>query len=255
VLLSGVGAALTAAQETADGLAEAMAGPKASARMLKFLPLLGLVLGTLMGADPLTVLFSGGVGSIALVVGLGLMTAGQLWTAALIRAASRPASTAPLAAAVLAAALRAGLVLPSALIEVGAAWGGRLGDSLGSVGRALVAGQSWEAAWGAAPTSAPVRGAAGRPTVRVLDDPSARLFEALKRALAPVWQSGAEAGPLLEGVSQRFARSERRRLGQAAARLGVYLMAPLGLCYLPAFIALGLVPVILSFADGLLPNL
>jgi pilus assembly protein TadC len=66
-----------------------------------------------------------------------------------------------------------------------------------------------------------------------------------------VWSAGVEAGPLLEAVAARFGRAERRRLSQAAARLGVYLMAPLGLCYLPAFVALGLVPIMLSLAGSL----
>jgi len=45
------------------------------------------------------------------------------------------------------------------------------------------------------------------------------------------------------------ARSAAR---EAAGRLGVRLVLPLGLCFLPAFILIGLVPVILSLAAGLL---
>jgi hypothetical protein len=81
----------------------------------------------------------------------------------------------------------------------------------------------------------------------------ASLVEEIRSALWLVWNFGVEAAPLLEGVAERASRAERRRLNQAAARLGVYLMAPLGLCFLPAFVALGLVPVLLSFATGLLP--
>jgi tight adherence protein B len=266
-LLGCVTGALAEAQETTDSLTAAMAGPKSSARLLQFLPLLGIVLGSAMGAEPLRVLFGGGAGTVALVAGLGLLIAGRAWTGALISAAARPPSTDPLAAAVLAAALRAGLVLPTALTEVGMAWPGGLGGALEAVGRALAAGQSWDEAWAAAGVRAgrqprsglangspangpPAAGAASgrRPAVTAF-------LENLRRALAPVWQSGAEAGPLLEGVSQRAARAERRRGGQAAGRLGVHLMAPLGLCFLPAFIALGLVPVVLSFAGELLPGL
>ncbi|MDR2348240.1 MAG: type II secretion system F family protein [Bifidobacteriaceae bacterium] len=240
-LLGSVSGALADAEETADALDAAMAGPKSSARMLQFLPLMGLVLGGLMGAAPLPVLFGGGAGTVALIAGLALIAVGKLWSDALVRAASRPPSTDPLVAGVLAAALRAGLVLPAALRRVGEAWPGQLGAILQAAGRQLARGQSWDAAWESARAEA--TGAC------------AQFAEALCRALRPVWESGAEAGPLLEGLAARAARAERRRLRQAAARLGVHLMAPLGLCYLPAFIALGLAPVVLSFADSLLPGL
>jgi len=38
---------------------------------------------------------------------------------------------------------------------------------------------------------------------------------------------------------------------QAAGRLGVRLVLPLGLCHLPAFVLVGLVPVLVSMASGL----
>jgi tight adherence protein B len=234
VLLGSVAEALADAQETADALAAAMAGPKSSARLLQFLPLLGLVLGTAMGASPVPVLIGGGAGTVALVVGLGLLALGRVWSGVLVRSASRPASTDPLVAAILGAALRAGLVLPAALVEVGGAWPGRVGSALAEAGRGLAAGRSWDAAWGSAGDG---------------------FADVLCRVLRPVWESGAEAGPLLAGAAARAVRAERRRLAQGAARLGVHLMAPLGLCYLPAFIALGLVPVVLSFAGALLPGL
>jgi tight adherence protein B len=243
-LLGAITKALADAQETADAVANAMAGPKSSARLLQFLPLLGIVLGTAMGASPLPVLFGGGAGTVALAVGAVSLIIGKLWTSLMIRAAARPPSTDPLVASVLAAALRAGLVLPAALVEVGAAWPGRLGSFLEQVGRGLARGLSWDAAWSAAGVGDGAAATAGF---------SAEGFaQALRRALRPVWESGAEAGPLLEGVAARATRAERRRLGQAAARLGVHLMAPLGLCYLPAFIALGLAPVVLSLAGSIL---
>jgi hypothetical protein len=82
-----------------------------------------------------------------------------------------------------------------------------------------------------------------------------QLIQQLERTLWLVWQSGVEAAPLLDGAVRRAQQAERRRLSQAAARLGVHLMLPLGLCYLPAFICLGLMPVVLSFAQTLWPAL
>jgi tight adherence protein B len=238
-LLGAVIGAVEDAQETDDARATAIAGPKTSARLLQFLPLLGLVLGTAMGAQPLRVLFGGGAGTWALGIGGGLLGLGYLWSSSMIRAAARPGGTELIAAAVLAAALRAGLPLPQALSQVGEAWGGSLGQALARTGGALAHGEPWDAAW-RAPDS-PTAGAA----------PADGFIDELRSSMWLVWDSGVEAAPLLEALRARLSRAERRRLSQAAARLGVYLMVPLGLCYLPAFVALGLIPVLLSLAGGL----
>ena len=49
------------------------------------------------------------------------------------------------------------------------------------------------------------------------------------------------------------ARAQSRAEGeQRARRVGVLVVAPLGLCFLPAFVLLGLVPMLLSLAGDLL---
>jgi hypothetical protein len=35
-------------------------------------------------------------------------------------------------------------------------------------------------------------------------------------------------------------------------RAGVWVLAPLGLCFLPAFVCLGVVPLVLGIAEGVL---
>ncbi|MDO4898349.1 MAG: hypothetical protein Q3965_03475 [Rothia sp. (in: high G+C Gram-positive bacteria)] len=62
----------------------AMGGPKATGRILSWLPLLGLGLGILMGTDPLGVLFGSMLGAIICCLGLGLALAGSRWTSHLI---------------------------------------------------------------------------------------------------------------------------------------------------------------------------
>lgn len=57
-----------------------LAGPRATAMVLALLPMLGIGLGHLMGAAPLAVLLSPGIGSILLVVGAVLVSAGVWWT-------------------------------------------------------------------------------------------------------------------------------------------------------------------------------
>lgn len=72
------------------------------------------------------------------------------------------------------------------------------------------------------------------------------------RILAPAWSSGAPAALLVRRAASQVRRRRRQSLVTAAARLGVALVLPLGLCLLPAFVLLGLAPVLLSFGGDLL---
>ena len=60
-----------------------MAGPRASGTVLAALPIVGIVLGQLMGAAPLRVLLATGMGQGLLAVGTVLVCAGVLWIAKL----------------------------------------------------------------------------------------------------------------------------------------------------------------------------
>lgn len=62
----------------------AMGGPRATGRILSWLPLLGLGLGVLMGTDPLGILFGSVLGGFICCAGVGLALAGSRWTARLI---------------------------------------------------------------------------------------------------------------------------------------------------------------------------
>ncbi|WP_068279515.1 type II secretion system F family protein [Aldersonia kunmingensis] len=66
-------------------LDSSLAGARATAVVLAGLPVLGIGLGQLMGAAPLRVLLGGGLGSILLVIGTGLVCAGLLWSDAITR--------------------------------------------------------------------------------------------------------------------------------------------------------------------------
>jgi tight adherence protein B len=65
----------------------AVAGPQASAIVLALLPLLGVALGTAMGASPVMVLFTTAIGRVLLCLGVVLDALGVVWTARLIAAA------------------------------------------------------------------------------------------------------------------------------------------------------------------------
>jgi tight adherence protein B len=68
------------AAEARVELRASLAGPKATARMLAFLPLLGVGLGYLLGADPITWFFSDPLGPPMLIAGAVFTGAGVLWT-------------------------------------------------------------------------------------------------------------------------------------------------------------------------------
>ncbi len=78
---------LTRAEENEAARRIALAGPVASARLLAALPVVGLALGTVIGADPIGQLLGGGLGSAAGVVGALLMGAGARWSRGLVAAA------------------------------------------------------------------------------------------------------------------------------------------------------------------------
>lgn len=130
----------------------------------------------------------------------------------------------------LVAAVTSGVSVPGALVAVGQAAGGEGGRTLARAGTALARGAPWSVAWAGCP---------------------ARLAP-LERALADAWHSGAAPVPVLRHVATRARRERREAAGEVAARLGVRLVLPLGLCLLPSFALLGIVPLVLSLGADLL---
>ena len=83
-------ASAVAADEEADGERRAaLAGPRSTAQVLAWLPVLGVVLGTLLGADPVGVVLSGGIGTACAVLGVVLVVLGRWWTSTLLSRAGR----------------------------------------------------------------------------------------------------------------------------------------------------------------------
>jgi tight adherence protein B len=66
----------------------ALAGPRATVRLLSWLPLFGLAVGYLIGVDPLAVLLASVPGIAALCAGVLLMAVGRIWSSRLVRAAA-----------------------------------------------------------------------------------------------------------------------------------------------------------------------
>lgn len=81
---------VTEAEQARDARRVALAGPRSTARILAGLPLLGLLLGAGLGADPLGSATDGGWGTVSVLTGLLLLVAGRRWTTALVTAAEAP---------------------------------------------------------------------------------------------------------------------------------------------------------------------
>ena len=80
---------LRARAQRSRELLVATAGPRSSARLLAGLPLLGLAMGSGVGADPWSVLTTTGAGQGLLVAGVLLEVVGIAWTARLVRRIGR----------------------------------------------------------------------------------------------------------------------------------------------------------------------
>lgn len=161
---------------------------------------------------------------------VGVHDAPRTW-----RSRGRPVASAPpvqlaVVLDLLGAALGAGCGVPRALAATGHALGGDDGATLRAVGSALLLGADWDAAWGTAP---------------------ARL-RPLAEALRAAWTHGAAPRDALRVAGAQVTADARARARTAAGRLGVHLVLPLGTCFLPAFVLIGLVPVLVSLGSGVL---
>ena len=75
-----------------------------------------------------------------------------------------------------------------------------------------------------------------------------RLADAVSRTV----DSGAAVARALERLADALRTTGSARVESAAQRLGVLLVLPLGLCFLPAFVFAGIVPVIVAVLGGVL---
>ncbi len=89
--LERVAAALSAERDQRDDLNAQLAGTRSTAVMLALLPVLALLMGSALGADPLRVLLHSSAGLGCLVLGGLLEWAGVAWTRRIVRTAEGPA--------------------------------------------------------------------------------------------------------------------------------------------------------------------
>jgi Flp pilus assembly protein TadB len=177
------------------------------------------------------------VGGVAGVVVAAVVTAAGWWA---LRRARSPRPRTPGVATrlrsagvldLLAACLRAGLPVPSALEAVSAVAPTRVAVALRSTAGLLALGAEPRQAW------APVRKVPG------LDELAAAAIRTSRSGTAFAGAAADLAGRLREELGTE---AEER-----AERAGVVLALPVGLCFLPAFFCLGVLPVVLGLAGRL----
>uniref|UniRef100_UPI003EE4CC31 type II secretion system F family protein n=1 Tax=Curtobacterium flaccumfaciens TaxID=2035 RepID=UPI003EE4CC31 len=181
----------------------ALAGPRASARVVLALPVLGVGLSSTWGAGAVDVLVGSPFGWTCVAVAAGLVELGRRWTSALVRAATPDGH------------------VPGVLLDAWAV--------------ALSGGGSWTDA--------------GRTVAEALQQPGRADTDAIERArltevLALARRAGVPAAALLCAAAEDV-RDDAAAAGLAAAEgLAVRLVLPLGVCVLPAFVLVGVVPVV-----------
>jgi pilus assembly protein TadC len=185
-----------------------------------------------LAAGASVALLAGGVGGA--VAGVAVAAVVHRLVARLGREADEPAD--PLAVAgsldLLAACLRAGLPLGTAAGVVAGSAPPRLAAGLRRAAELLALGAEPAAAWAS-----------------LAQDPACEGLARMAR------RSGRSGSSLAAGVSELAATGRAQAQDAAAAtaeRAGVLVTGPLGLCFLPAFVALGVVPVVLGLAGPVL---
>ncbi len=212
-----------------------------------------------LGAVALALLVGGPAG---LVVG---MAAGLVGPRALRRLEPRSvreeregfAADLPIALDLLAACLAGGAPLPAAVGAVAAAMPGPCGRRLARVAAALDVGSRPDEAWSALLGPGPAGPTAASPPRSASRSPAAgeELAASVVRALVRAAEGGAPVATAMTRLAEQ-SRDTARASGQAAAeRAGVLAVAPLGLCFLPAFVLLGVVPVVAGLVGPLLSGL
>lgn len=223
-VLDAIGDAIDDSQDVEEARRVASAGPLMSARVLAGLPLVGVTAALALGASPWGFYTSGTPGVVCASLGVLAWVAGVASCRRILARcrnadASGGDTDAALACDLIASALACGASIPRALDALADACAQ---EPLAWTASSLRLGATWEQAWEEAPAWA---------------DP-------LRDALEASWTAGTAP----EGMLARCASWERRaRLVDAKTRaeeLSVRLVGPLGAFFLPAFLLLGIAPLL-----------
>ncbi|WP_406235582.1 type II secretion system F family protein [Nocardia sp. NBC_01009] len=161
----------------------------------------------------------------------------------LVRVPGRRGSDDPLAVAsvfdLLAACLRAGLPMAGAARVVAPGAPAVLGAALVRAADLLALGADAATAW-------------ERAAVDAVGRPGAAEVESLARMARRSARSGASLAVAIGELAEQHRGAVEDMAAARAERAGVMISGPLGLCFLPAFICLGIVPVVIGLAGRVL---
>lgn len=231
-MLQHLAEALRDLHDAAQARRSAFAGPRSTARILLVLPLAGLGLGMLLGGDPLRLLLTSGAGHLLGIAGLALTTLGWWWMHRMIRQADPP---------------RHHRVDPSVVLELiaGALDSGLpLARSVAAVAESLSPGADATALTRLA--AALTAGVPAPHATRALPPE----LEALGQSAVLAEGTGADLARVLRSAARDGRRAHARDSEVLAAQLAVRLVLPTGLALLPAFVALGIIPTVMSLLGG-----
>lgn len=128
-------------------------------------------------------------------------------------------------------ALGAGASVPSALRQVSTALPGRASEALDLARARLALGVPPEQVWSAVASESGL--------------------EPLGRALSRADSSGVRIADAVRRLADELAREQRLEVEDKARTVGIRAALPLGLCLLPAFLVVGIVPVIAAALESL----
>jgi Flp pilus assembly protein TadB len=135
----------------------------------------------------------------------------------------------------LAACLRGGLPVPSAVAAIAAEVPGAAGGALRQTAELIALGADPVEAW----------------TPALKHPATTRLAKGARRTA----RSGAALARVAENLATEVRASADDLAEARAQRAAVAVTGPLGLCFLPAFICIGVVPVVIGLATRLIPTL
>ncbi len=215
--------ALRDAGDLADEVRIALAEPAGTARLLLWLPPAGLLLGAVLGFDPLGVVLTQPLAAVCIAAGAALVLGARQWTRGLVRRAQPAPGTPGMHAELLAIALAGGASIERA--------------------RHLVAQVRPEES----PTRTSThRGMRGEAVAASGANAPART----EQVLALSARAGVPARELLRASAAEERHRARVNGRMRAAELSSRLLLPLAVCTLPAFLLLGIVPLVLSVLAG-----
>lgn len=188
-----------------------LAGTGSTLRLVVALPPLALLLGWLMGFDTFRMLTEIS-GALAAALGLLLLTLGFVWARSLISRTERNAQP-------------SGLALELSAISLSGAL-----SSAHALRRVVDTVDELDATW-----------------VRLAD---LRSDGPIREAVNESERLGTPVTPMLLSAADALRQYADAELEREAERLAVRVLVPVGVCVLPAFILLGVVPILLAMLSG-----